>query len=131
MPGPLFAWDAIELAQAIRTRAISAKEAVTAALERLTTVNPAINAVVETLGDAALADAAAADEQVRRGGPLGPLHGVPVTTKVNTDQRGCATTNGVVAFRDVIAEADAPPPLPQQARADLDQAGLSRQRRVP
>jgi amidase len=34
---------------------------------------------------------------------------VPVTIKVNTDQQGRATTNGVVAFRDLIAESDAPP----------------------
>jgi amidase len=39
---------------------------------------------------------------------LSPLHGVPVTIKVNTDQAGCATDNGVVAFRDMIATEDAP-----------------------
>jgi amidase len=109
MPRPLWAWDAVDLAQAIRTRAISAREAVTASLDRLAAVNPSINAVVATLADEARAAADAADERVRRGDPLGPLHGVPVTTKINTDQRGCATTNGVVAFRDMIAECDAPP----------------------
>jgi amidase len=109
MQGPLWAWDAVELARAIRSRAVSAREAVTACLDRMATVNPTINAVVETLGDEALADAAAADEALRRGETVGPLHGVPVTIKVNTDQRGRTTTNGVVAFRDVIAAADAPP----------------------
>src|SRR5205823_14306647 len=87
MQGQLWQWDAADLAQAIRTRAISAREAVSAALDRLAAVNPRINAVVETLGDEALAAAGEADEQVRRGEPLGPLHGVPVTVKVNTDQR--------------------------------------------
>ena len=38
MPGPLWAWDAVDLAQAIRTRAISAREAVTASLDRLAAV---------------------------------------------------------------------------------------------
>jgi len=103
MPGPLWSWDAVDLAEAIRTRDISAGEAVTACLDRLAAVNPRINAVVETLADEALAGAAAADEAVRRGDRLGPLHGVPVTIKINTDQRGCATTNGVVAYRDVVA----------------------------
>ena len=42
------------------------------------------------------------------GARLGPLHGVPVTTKVNVDQRGHATTNGVVEFRNVIATEDSP-----------------------
>ena len=117
MQEQLWQWDAADLAQAIRTRAISAREAVSAALDRLAAVNPRINAVVETLGDEALAAAREADEQVRRGEPLGPLHGVPVTVKVNTDQRGHATTNGIVAFRDVIAPDDAP------VAANLKKAG--------
>jgi amidase len=33
---------------------------------------------------------------------------VPVTVKVNTDQRGYPTDSGVVAFKDVIAPDDAP-----------------------
>jgi amidase len=37
-----------------------------------------------------------------------PVPKPPNTVKVNTDQKGDATTNGVVAFRDVIAEEDAP-----------------------
>jgi amidase len=36
------------------------------------------------------------------------LHGVPVTVKENIDQAGCATTNGVVAFRDLVAAEDSP-----------------------
>jgi amidase len=109
MQGPLWSWDAVDLAQAIRTRAISAREAVTDCLDRLAAVNPRINAVVQVLADEALEAADAADAQVKSGETLGPLHGVPVTIKVNTDQKGCATTNGVVAFRDNIAESDAPP----------------------
>jgi amidase len=110
MHGPLWAWDAVDLARAIRTREISAREAVQASLDRLAAVNPRINAVVETLADEALASAAAADNEAERNpDALLPLHGVPVTIKVNTDQRGCATTNGVVAFREVMATADAPP----------------------
>src|SRR5260370_15837647 len=71
-------------------------------------VNPALNAVVRPLHDEALADADRADAAMRRGDVLGPLHGVPVTVKVNTDQRGCPTDNGVVAYKDVIAQEDAP-----------------------
>jgi len=108
MQNELWGWSAVDLARAIATRAISSREAVQSSLDRIAKVNPALNAVVEVLADEALAAADAADATVKAGAKLGPLHGVPVTTKVNVDQRGCATTNGVVEFRNVIATEDSP-----------------------
>ncbi|MBL8334534.1 MAG: amidase family protein [Rubrivivax sp.] len=108
MSNPLWRWTAHELAAAIGAGAVSAREATTAALERVQAVNPALNALVEVTADEALAAADAADAQRRRGEPLGPLHGVPVTVKVNVDMRGHATTNGVVAFKDAMATDDSP-----------------------
>ncbi|TWT11837.1 amidase family protein [Reyranella sp. CPCC 100927] len=108
MQNELWRWSAVELAAAIRTRTISSREATTAALARIAAVNPAINAVVDVIADEALAAADAADSRVKQGDATGPLHGVPVTIKVNIDQRGRATTNGVVAFRDLIAAEDSP-----------------------
>ena len=52
---------------AIRARRISSREAVEAALQRLHSVNPAIDAVVEILGDEALAAAEQADSRLLRG----------------------------------------------------------------
>lgn len=108
MQQDLWTWSAHDLAAGIADRAISSREAVQAALDRTAAVNPKLNAIVEVLEAEALAAADAADAAVKSGGPLGPLHGVPVTTKVNVDQRGCATTNGVVAFQNVIATEDSP-----------------------
>jgi amidase len=108
MQEKLWSWTASELARAIRTRAISSREAVQSSLDRIAAVNPAVNAVVQVLTEEALAAADAADTAVKAGAELGPLHGVPVTTKVNADQRGCATTNGVVEFRNLIATEDSP-----------------------
>ena len=102
-------WDAVAIARGVRTRRISSREAVLACLKRIDEVNPRVNAVVETRSEEALEAADAADAAVARGDELGPLHGVPVTTKVNVDQAGYATTNGVVAFRDTIADQDSPP----------------------
>jgi amidase len=108
MKNELWSWSAVDLARAIATREISSREAVQSTLDRTAQVNPALNAVVEVLADEALTAADAADAAVKAGSELGPLHGVPVTTKVNVDQRGCATTNGVVEFRNVIATEDSP-----------------------
>jgi len=109
MERELWRWDAVELAAAIRTRKVSSREAVQSVLERLEAVNPAINAVTLVLAEPALADADAADAAVKRGEVLGMLHGVPVTIKENIDQTGQATTNGIVAYKDVIAKSDSPP----------------------
>ncbi|HEY7519820.1 MAG TPA: amidase [Methylomirabilota bacterium] len=109
MERALWQWDAGELAAAIRTRKISSREAVQSVLHRLDAVNPALNAVTVLLADQALAAADRADAAVKRGEPLGPLHGVPVTVKENIDQADEATANGVVAFKDLIARVDSPP----------------------
>lgn len=104
-PRPLWQWTATETARATRAGTISALEATEAALARMEAVNPALNAVVEGLAEEARAEAEALDAG---DAPKGPLHGVPVTIKVNVDQKGHATTNGVAAFRDAIAPDDAP-----------------------
>ena len=104
----LWKLDAVELAQLIRRREVSCREAVDATLARLDAVNPRINAVVLALHEEARAAADAADRAQAEGKPSGQLHGVPVTTKVNLDQRGCPTDNGVVAFKNLIAGRDNP-----------------------
>jgi amidase len=71
-------------------------------------VNPRLNAVVRVLAVEALAEAEEADRKLRAGEAVGPLHGVPITTKINTDQRGCPTDNGIRMFKDLMATEDAP-----------------------
>lgn len=106
--GELWQLDATDLARLVRTGRAGAREAVASVLARLDQVNPHLNAVVQQMGEAALAAADAADTRRARGEDLPPLHGVPVTVKVNVDQVGYATTNGVVAFKDAVAREDAP-----------------------
>src|ERR1700688_5059331 len=98
----------VELASLIRSKKVSAKEAASSALARLDTVNPSINAVVDHRPDDVLAQADAVDAAIGRNEDCGPLAGVPVTIKVNIDQRGFATTNGVKLQRDVIARSNSP-----------------------
>lgn len=107
-PSELWRWSATALADGIRTGAISSREATQASLQRIEQVNPQVNALVEVSPDEALELADAADRAVARGEALGPLHGVPTSIKVNSDQKGHATTNGIAAFKDMMASEDSP-----------------------
>jgi len=100
--------SATDLAAAIRAKRVSASEAVRDALARLDAVNPRINAVVDHRPEEVLADAAAIDAAIARGEDPGPLAGVPVTIKVNADQKGFATTNGLRLQKDLVAAQDSP-----------------------
>lgn len=102
----LWSWTAAELAAAIAAGRISSVEATDSALARMAAVNPALNAVVDGLEEDAMAAAHAADAALARGDIPGPLHGVPVTVKINTDYAGRATTNGVKAYAGLIAPED-------------------------
>jgi amidase len=104
----LWRLPATELAELIRTRKVSAREASTAALQRLDAVNPGINAVVAHRPELVLQQADRIDEMVARGDDPGALAGVPVTVKVNTDQAGFATTNGTRLQKDLIAKTNSP-----------------------
>jgi amidase len=98
MTHDLWRLDATELARLIRLGRVSSREVAQSCLSRLHAVNPAMNAVVRVLENEALTAADVADVARARGDALGPLHGVPVTVKVSTDQAGCPTDNGVVGI---------------------------------
>jgi amidase len=103
-------WEmtASRIAAAVRARELSAVEVAIAHLARLDAVNPAINAVVQTFPEEALDAARQVDAAVARGEDPGLLCGVPVTIKVNVDQRGHATTNGLRLLADHVATEDSP-----------------------
>ena len=104
----LWRMTAAGIADRVRTRAVSAVEVARSALARVDAVNPRINAVIEHRPDDVLAQAEAVDAALARGEAVGCLAGVPVTVKVNTDQAGFATTNGLVIQRDLVAAEDNP-----------------------
>ena len=104
----LWRLSAADLAALIKSKKVSANEAASAALARLDAVNPKINAVIDHRPAEVLAQAASIDAAIARGEEVGALAGVPVTIKVNVDQEGFATTNGLKLQRDVIAKVDTP-----------------------
>lgn len=99
---------ATEVAELVRTRKASATEVCQAALARIDAVNPHINAVVQRTDEEALAAARKIDDALARGESVGPLAGVPTTIKVNVDQEGYATTNGLRIQADLVAKVDNP-----------------------
>ncbi len=99
--------DAVTLAGLLRAREVSAREVVTAHIERIERVDPAVNAVVTRCFERALATAAAADESLARGGPAGLLHGLPVAHKDLADTAGVRTTYGSPLFASHVPDRDA------------------------
>jgi amidase len=106
--GPLWRHSATQLAELVRTKRVSCSEVMQAHLQRIHDVNPAVNAIGAVLEEQALQAAKTADAAIAQGQRLGPLCGVPVTVKANIDLAGCATSQGVKAWRDNIVNEDAP-----------------------
>jgi fatty acid amide hydrolase len=86
--------DASELAMRIRSGDLSAVDVTEAHIARIEETNAELNAVVIPLFDEARSRAAAADEELRRGEEVGPLHGVPITIKEQFRVAGTQTTLG-------------------------------------
>ncbi len=103
-------WEmtASQIAADVHAKRLSAVEVTEAHLVRLAKVNPAINAVVQEFPEEALDAARRVDAAISRGENPGPLCGVPVTIKVNVDQKGQATTNGLRLQSGLIATEDSP-----------------------
>lgn len=104
----LWKLSASQIANLVALRKVSATEVAQSALARLDAANPAHNAVVECRPDEVLARALQIDQAIARGENVGPLAGVTVGIKVNIDQAGYATTNGLKSQQDLIARSNSP-----------------------
>ena len=83
-----------EAAGAVATGAATSVELLEACWSRMEAANPAVNAVIWTDKDGAMASAEAADAAVRNRQPLGVLHGVPMMHKDMYYQAGKLSTCG-------------------------------------
>ena len=100
--------SAAELSALYRSSAASPVEAVTALLARAQAVNPAINALTLVDADAALAAAQESQARWRRGEPLSPLDGVPVSIKELVRAKGWPHTMASLLTDNSPASEDAP-----------------------
>lgn len=102
--------SASRIAELIRRKEISSRDAVEAHIEQVERVNPVINAVVATRFAEARREADGADQLLRSApeGRLPPFHGVPCTIKECFQLTGMPQTSGLVSRKNFIASADAP-----------------------
>jgi Asp-tRNA(Asn)/Glu-tRNA(Gln) amidotransferase A subunit family amidase len=86
--------SATDAARAVRDGAVSSEQLVEACLARIREAEPQVQAWHFLDPEHALAQARALDEQRRAGGPVGPLHGVPVGIKDIIDTTDMPTEDG-------------------------------------
>ncbi len=101
------ALSAAEAARRIREGLLSSAELVEDCLERIRQVEPQVQAWTFLDEAHAMAQARAADERKALGGPIGPLHGVPVGLKDIIDTADMPTENGTVLHKGRTPRDDA------------------------
>ncbi|MCE0761750.1 amidase [Pseudonocardia kujensis] len=94
------------MATALRRKETSARELVGAHLDRIEACNGAVNAVVTLVAERALAEAAAADDRLAAGEPVGPLHGIPMAHKDTHATAGIRTSKGSPILADEVPTED-------------------------
>ena len=99
--------SAVEQAALCSAGEVSAVELVEAHLRRIDAVNPVLNAIVTLVPERALREAAQLDRRLAAGGgPVGPLHGLPIAVKDLVETAGIRTTQGSPLFADHVPDTD-------------------------
>jgi amidase len=102
----LLALSSVEMRRRIASKEISPVELVDAAIARIETIDPAVNAICDRVYARARSEAKTAEKAVRAGDPLGLLHGLPAGVKDLHDAEGLLTTHGSPLYRDNRAARD-------------------------
>ena len=92
--------------RAVRVRELSPVELTESVLARIAAVEGRLGAYVTVAADAALAAAVRAEQEIRRSGPRGPLHGIPMALKDLIDAEGMPTTASSHVRAGHVAEHD-------------------------
>jgi aspartyl-tRNA(Asn)/glutamyl-tRNA(Gln) amidotransferase subunit A len=91
------------VAKAIAEKKVSSREVTQSCLDRIAKWNPRLNAFMAIEADDALKAADAADAALAKGGPKGPLHGVPLAHKDMYYDKGKVVTCGSKIRKDFVA----------------------------
>ena len=95
-----------EISDLLNKKKVSAAEICNNLIEHIEKINPKINAIVVETFEDAKKQAKILDKKIKEGENIGTLAGVPTTIKVNTDQIGYPSTNGLRIQKDLIAKKD-------------------------
>ena len=95
-----------EASELLRAKKLSPVELTEACLSRIETLNPELNAFITVTTELALAQARAAEAEIRRGQWRGPLHGIPLSLKDLVDVAGVPTTAASKVFENQVPTAD-------------------------
>jgi aspartyl-tRNA(Asn)/glutamyl-tRNA(Gln) amidotransferase subunit A len=95
------------LAPLIRRRKLSPVELTRYLLERISRLQPEINAYLTITADAALAQAGQAEQEISRGDYRGVLHGIPISLKDLFYTRGIRTTAGSKILKRFVPKENA------------------------
>jgi aspartyl-tRNA(Asn)/glutamyl-tRNA(Gln) amidotransferase subunit A len=96
-----------EAGRLLRERQFSSSELTRAVLARIEAVDPKVRAYVTVAADAALRQAAASDDRLGKGEPLGPLDGVPLAIKDVLCTNGIRTTCASRILENFVPPYDA------------------------
>ncbi len=99
---------AVQLTEMLRRKEISSTELTDAYLSWNEHQAERLNAVVAIDAEQARASARRADDRLVADGPVGPLHGLPITIKDSWDAAGLVSTGGDPAFAENVPSGDAP-----------------------
>ena len=108
--------SATELRRLIDEKRVSIVELVESFYQRIDGLNPKLNAYLALCPDQALAAAQAAQDAIQRGGPVGPLHGIPISVKDLEMTKGIPTTVGSAVFKDRTPDLDSVVGMPGWSR---------------
>ena len=96
-----------ELAELLRTRAVTSEQLTRMYLDRLKNYGPKLECVITLLEERALLHARAADAEIASGHYRGYLHGIPYGIKDLFAVRGARTTWGAMPYKDQVIDQDA------------------------
>ncbi|AKM19015.1 Glutamyl-tRNA(Gln) amidotransferase subunit A [Geobacillus sp. 12AMOR1] len=103
----LFFKDIQSVGKLIRKKEISIVELTEQMLERISSIDPVLNAYITILPDEAKKQAQLLEKELLDGNDRGPLHGIPIAIKDIFETKGSITTSGSKVFADYISKNDA------------------------